>query len=364
MKIGFSEIFRDETKYGTKIPKEKYLPQGEYPIIDQGQNDIAGYTDNKEGIYTNVPAIIFGDHTRIIKYIDMPFFLGADGVKLLKAKKENIIHKYLYYALLNAKIPDTGYNRHFKWLKEVEITLVDLEEQKKIAAVLDKVCDLIALRRKQLEQLDKLVKSRFVEMFGDVLNNSKHWPTKTFSDIATSRLGKMLDSKRRKGECNYPYLANFNVQWFRFNLEKLNKMDFTKDEQLEFELQDGDLLVCEGGEIGRCAVWHNNLQPCFFQKALHRVRCDRTIIEPNYLAWWFRYNCDHEGFSSIVGAKATITHLPGVKLKQLKVCVPTLKLQQQFSALIIEIDKLKLPIQHSLDTLEVLKKSLMQDYFG
>lgn len=62
-------------------------------------------------------------------------------------------------------------------------------------------------------------------------------------------------------------------------------MDFDKNDRVEFELKDGDILVCEGGKIGRCAVWHNEIQPCFFQKALHRVRCNRQVIHLDYLAW-------------------------------------------------------------------------------
>ena len=85
----FTDLFLDVTKDGHKIPKENYLPQGKYPIIDQGQEYIAGYSDEAEGLYEDVPAIIFGDHTRIIKYVDRPCFLGADGVKLLKAKDSN-----------------------------------------------------------------------------------------------------------------------------------------------------------------------------------------------------------------------------------------------------------------------------------
>ena len=80
----FTEIFDDVTKYGKKIPTNEYLSEGKYPIVDQGQNMIAGYTDEKDGVYEDVPAIIFGDHTRILKYVDIPCFFGADGVKLLK----------------------------------------------------------------------------------------------------------------------------------------------------------------------------------------------------------------------------------------------------------------------------------------
>ena len=85
MMAKFTDIFEDVTKQGTKILTNLYLENGLYPIIDQGQSEIAGYTNEAEGLFTDVPAIIFGDHTRIIKYVDTPCFLGADGVKLLKA---------------------------------------------------------------------------------------------------------------------------------------------------------------------------------------------------------------------------------------------------------------------------------------
>lgn len=249
-------------------------------------------------------------------------------------------------------------------MRKMEIPLPPLDEQRKIAAVLDKVNDLIAKRRQQLDKLDELVKARFVEMFGDVIQNTKLWPQYIFSDITTSRLGKMLDAKQQTGMCQYPYLANFNVQWFRFELDNLNEMDFNEADRIEFELRDGDLLVCEGGEIGRCAVWHNEIQPCYFQKALHRVRCKKEIVLPDYLAWWFKYNCDNKGFAAIEGAKATISHLPGAKLKALLVSVPPIEQQKQFATFVEQTEKSKTTISHSLEKLETLKKALMQEYFG
>ena len=150
----FSEVFEDITRQATKIPTNQYLTFGKYPIIDQGQNEVAGFTNREDGLFNNVPAIIFGDHTRVIKYI----------VKLLKAKISNPNYKYLYYVLLNAKIPNTGYNRHFKWLKEVYIPLYKKTEQEYIVNILDEIYSLIDKRKKQLEKLDELVKSRYCDM--------------------------------------------------------------------------------------------------------------------------------------------------------------------------------------------------------
>ena len=239
-----------------------------------------------------------------------------------------------------------------------------LPEQRHIAAVLDKVSELIALRKRQLDLLDEMVKARFVEMFGDLITNSFNWSQIQLSSIATTRLGKMLDAKKQTGKNTFPYLANFNVQWFQFKLDNLNQMDFDEADQIEFALEYGDLLVCEGGEVGRCAVWENQVEKCFFQKALHRIRCDKSIIIPDYLAWWFKVHADYNSFDDVVGSKATIPHLTGIKLKQLMIEVPPIDLQNQFADFVQQVDKSKATVQQGLDRLNLLKSALMQEYFG
>lgn len=133
-KVPFDEAVIDATKHGTKIQKENYLPTGSFPIYDQGQECITGYWNDADGLYKEVPAIIFGDHTRILKYADQPFFLGADGVKLLKAKRKDLDYLFLLYELRTANIPNTGYNRHFKLLKELSISIPPMELQEQFAA--------------------------------------------------------------------------------------------------------------------------------------------------------------------------------------------------------------------------------------
>ena len=286
---------------------------------------------------------------------------------------DQIDRQYLYYFLrsdigrqmIKAKASGSVRdNLKLDMLKEMTIPDMPVGEQKFCASVLDELQRLIQLRQKELQKLDELIKARFVEMFGDVVHNNKSWNTYQFSDVTTSRLGKMLDAKQQTGKFPFPYLANANVQWFRFETGSLNQMDFNEADQEEFKLEDGDLLVCEGGEIGRCAVWHNEIQPCFFQKALHRVRCNQEIILPDYLAWWFKFNCDNNGFAAIEGAKATIAHLPGAKLKQLQVVTPPVELQTKFVAFVTQVDKSKVVVQKALDEAQLLFGSLMQKYFG
>ena len=285
--------------------------------------------------------------------------------------KADIDKRYFVYAV-RQKLAELTMKTHGATMKHIvkkdfEETSIPYPSQKKqieIGINLDKIANIIAARKQQLELLDELVKARFVEMFGDVIHNDRKWECKQFSDITTSRLGKMLDTKHQTGTCKYPYLANFNVQWFRFELGNLNEMDFNEKEREEFCLEDGDLLVCEGGEIGRCAVWHNQIKKCFFQKALHRVRCNQDIILPDYLSWWFKYNCENGGFTAIEGAKATISHLTGTKMKMLDVTVPPIELQEQFVDIIHQVDKSKAAVRKALDETQMLFDSLMQEYFG
>ena len=338
---------------------------GEYPIYGA-----AGYIGNVDFYHQDQPYIaVVKDGAGIGRTSLYPAKSSVIGTMQYLLPKENVLPEYLCYVVkymhlekyfTGATIPHI----YFKDYKKEEFNLDILDRQKEIVNILGRIECVISSRQQELQKLDELIKARFVEMFGDVIHNSKDWPIYTFSEITSSRLGKMLDAKKQTGKRRYPYLANTNVKWFRFELENLNQMDFDEAERVEFELKDGDLLVCEGGEIGRCAVWHNELQPCFFQKALHRVRCDREIILPDYLAWWFRYQCEHNGFSTIAGAKATISHLPGVKLKQLKVATPPLNLQNQFADFVQQVDKSKVAVQKALDESQKLFDSLMQQYFG
>ena len=200
----FNEIFIDKTKYGEKIQTSEYEKQGKHIIVDQGQAEIAGYTNREEGLFNEVPVIIFGDHTRLIKYIDEPFFLGADGVKVLRSKEKNANYKYLYYALKSAKIPNTGYNRHFKWLKDVEINYPDSVKQEKIVDILDRVSDVIEKRKAELSYLVTLIKARFVEMFGDPIRNTQNRPTTEFINVVKMQRGFDLPVQDRQQDGEIP----------------------------------------------------------------------------------------------------------------------------------------------------------------
>ena len=148
-------------------------------------------------------------------------------------------------------------------------------------------------------------------------------PLGTLADV---QLGKMLSPKSKTGQSPFPYLRNQDVQWGRINVTGLPTMDFSDKERAKFELRPGDLLVCEGGEPGRCAVWQGEIEHCYFQKALHRIRPNAGRIDTEFLMYCLRYQAATGAFEH-QNAKTTIAHLPLTRLRQ--VLVPNISVGEQ-----------------------------------
>src|SRR4051812_22369041 len=180
----FEDACTDETGGNLKTPQSKFAKTGKYPIVDQGKDLVAGYTDDGDCLCrTKLPVVVFGDHTRAVKFVDFPFCLGADGTKVLRPSK-GVHGKFLYHFLRYIDLPDTGYSRHFKFLKRVKVPLPSIPEQRRIAAILDGVDTLRAKRQTTLTQLDELAPSLFLSMFGDPISNTRQLPSQPLGAVA------------------------------------------------------------------------------------------------------------------------------------------------------------------------------------
>lgn len=134
------------------------------------------------------------------------------------------------------------------------------------------------------------------------------------------QLGKMLDEKRIVGTHLSPYLRNVDVQWEAVNTDDLPLMDFAEEDRERYALREGDLLVCEGGEVGRTAIWNGELADCFFQKAVHRLRPTSEQDEPRYFRYFMRMAVDAGLFA--ITATSTISHLTAEKLRVVRFPAP------------------------------------------
>lgn len=193
------------------------------------------------------------------------------------------------------------------------------------------------------------------------------WRWERIDTLCEIRLGKMLSPAAKVGTSPLPYLRNQNVQWSRFELSDIARMDFTDEEQQKFMLRKGDLLVCEGGEPGRAAVWGGEIEPCFYQKALHRLRPKNSLVDPHFLMHRLRLSAiSGEFFDS--HSKTTIAHLPLVRLATLRVAVPSLQEQERIAAMLNE-QMASASALHSLaeglhETTSSLNDSFLESFFS
>ena len=293
------------------------------------------------------------------------------GFKSFVPKADLLDSQYLYYWLKANKeyLQDLGVGATFKEISKtvianVEIPLPPLAEQRRIASILDQADELRQKRQQAIEKLDQLLQATFIDIFGDPVSNPKGWDLKPVGEISESKLGKMLDKKKQSSENDqYKYLRNANVQWFKFDLSDVFDMEFNEKDRKNCELKFGDILVCEGGEPGRAAIWKNDLENCFFQKALHRVRLDMTQILPEYFVWLFWFYSKNGGFDDHITV-ATIAHLTGVKMKAMQIPIPPLSLQEDFQQKVNEIEVLKTTLENSSKLFESLFSSLQNQVFN
>ncbi len=362
----FDEVLKDCTKLGTKIPTSEYLENGKYPIIDQGQNDIAGYYDSDDGLFEDVPTIVFGDHTRIVKYIDKPCFLGADGVKLLCPVSKDTNCKYLFYQLAHADIPNTGYNRHFKWVKALNFKIPSSDEQNHVVEVLDKVTELISLRKQQLARLDELVKARFVEMFGDAKLNPYDFPCNSLSEyILFLTSGSRGWSQYFTDNGEY-FITIKNVKNCRITLQDVQYVIPPDNaEAKRTKVQENDLLISITADLGRTGVVPKEIAKhgAYINQHLTCIRLNLEKVNPIYVAYYMESDAGKEQFAS-KNQSAVKAGLNFNAINSLKLIVPPLSLQNDFAAFVERVDQQKQTIQQSLEKLELMKEALMQEYFG
>ena len=191
------------------------------------------------------------------------------------------------------------------------------------------------------------------------------WAWTEFGSITNTQLGKMLSARATRGHRPRPYLRNQNVQWHHFNLSDVAKMDFFDTEAAKYELRPGDLLVCEGGEVGRCAVWSRPHSEMYFQKALHRVR-PLAGIRVGWIEYFLRWSAETGRFGDHTSG-STISHLPQRDLRRLHVPVPPTPEQDRIVAAIEEhfsrLDAVELGLQRGLQQLDTLKSAVLVEAF-
>lgn len=297
------------------------------------------------------------------------------GLAALRVNEDKCVQKYLWYALSNKvdELNSKGTGSTFKAinkkiLAETEIPLPPLAEQRKIAAVLDKVSDLIAKRRQQLTKLDELVKARFLEMFGTVKNNVYGYPTKKLGDCAKLQGGYAFKST------DYCVSGVRLVQISNVNKDLLDwdSINFVPNQFLQrysdFALHIGDLVlamtrpVIKSLDSVKIAAISQQDVPSLLNQRVGRFILNKAKLNSAYLM----VLCQMPDFKDYVEAMSGNSLQPNISSRQVEnylILLPPLELQKQFAVFVEQIEKTKSTISHSLEKLEILKIALMQEYF-
>jgi len=184
------------------------------------------------------------------------------------------------------------------------------------------------------------------------------WFIEVVANLFDVQLGKMLNQKAKELQPHYTYLTNFNVRWGCFDLSKLNTMHFSEKEIQKFTLKKGDLIMCEGGEVGRCAIWIGEISNCYYQKALHRLRV-KGEINAEYFQTYMRYIAGTKRLEDYTG-RTSIAHLTREKLLKIPVLTPPLVEQNKIAKILTTWDKAIATTEKLLANSQHQKKSLMQ----
>ena len=250
-------------------------------------------------------------------------------------------------------------------MRKILIPQRSLQEQKRIVCELSKVQSIISARQQQLQKLDDLVKARFVEMFGDPVQNPLKWVTKSLLEMGYCKNGVNFHSGDSGIEIHCLGVGDFKDYSVVDGTDYLPTISLSEEPPEESMLQDGDIVFARSNGnkalVGRCLVVYPHNTPTTYSGFCIRYRLTSDEVNTSYLLRVLKANSMRK---KMIGRGANIQNLNQKTLATLNIPIPPMELQEQFAEFVNQTDKSKLAIQQSLDKLELLKKALMQKYFG
>ena len=256
----------ERIKYTQKIPRKEFLVEGDWPIVSQEAEFINGYWSNEADVLKlKKPLVVFGDHTKTLKFVDFDFVLGADGVKLLQPT-DDIDPKYFYYFLQANPVKALGYARHYRLLKEIEVRFPsDLREQRKIVSILNKAFEeidaAIGLAEKNLANTVALFESHVNSVFAEGRTVWGEQPLEDLSELITKGSSPKWQGISYVEHPGILFVTSENVGVNEMIMDKIKYVDeaFNKKDKKSI-LKEGDVLTnIVGASIGRTAIFDQDV---------------------------------------------------------------------------------------------------------
>lgn len=364
-------------QYGFPFDSAKFSDSNGMPLI-RIRDVVRGYSEtytteeykSEYIVHENDLLIGMDGEFNIAKWGKTPALLNQRVCRL--APKDSIDKDYLFYFMpvalkrIEEKTPFvTVKHLSAKELNKIEIPVLPLEEQRKIAETLSKVDELIAFREQQLAKLDELVKARFVEMFGTYPKNENGFPVAVISDVANVSVGVVIKPAQYyvTEECGIKAFRSLNIgemyikdsDWVYFSTEG-------NESNKKSQLHENDLLIVRSGAPGTSCVVTKEFEGC---NAVDVIIAHPNLskVNPWYLCAYINYPHGKKQIEEGTGGAAQ-QHFNVGKCNNLKVLLPPLEPQNQFAAFVERVNQQKQTVQQSLEKLELMKKALMQEYFG
>lgn len=363
----FDDSFFDMTGGNIKIQTRDCRQVGMLPIIDQGQSTVAGYVDDVSlACKAPLPCILFGDHTRTFKYVEYPFALGADGVKVL-VPRPGLDARFAFHYLQTVRLPeDLGYSRHFKYLREAPVPQPPIAEQRRIADILDKADAIRRKRKEALALTDELLRATFLEMFGDPVTNPKRWPLATLNTLLAIPPRNGL-SPSTSGKITKKLLTLSAITRGRFDPTATKYGQFVDIPAPEKLVTPGELLICRGNGnlsmVGTGEFASEDAVGAIFPDTMIAVRPDSGKITCEYLSAIWKTSFVRVQIESRARTTNGTYKINQYAVENIKIPIPSMSVQLRFSVLFKRLAEMHDVSMDSVDSIESLFSSLQQRAF-
>ena len=363
-------------QYGFPFDSAKFSDSNGMPLI-RIRDVVRGYSEtytteeykSEYIVHENDLLIGMDGEFNIAKWGKTPALLNQRVCRL--APKDSIDKDYLFYFMsialkqIEEKTPFvTVKHLSAKELNKIEIPVLPLEEQRKIAETLSKVDELIAFRDQQLAKLDELVKARFVEMFGDEQAFNKEPLSQNVEEMFIGPFGSSLKNENFVSKENGYCMVYEQKHAIRKTMDvETRYIDKPKYEELKrFSIHGGDIIVSCRGTIGETYIVPLNAPLGIMHPSIMKIRVKDSIYNRVFFDFLLQEKLkQHEAQANGSGVKMAVT---ASALGKEEFIVPSIPFQNQFAAFVERVDQQKQTVQQSLEKLELMKKALMQEYFG
>ena len=342
--LPFHEALEDCSRLAGKVPQASCILEGDFPVIGQGKQEVEGFTNDPGLVFRgDLPVILFGDHTAAFKFINRPFARGADGTKLFRPRTEHLDAKFAWHFLRTIQLPQTGYDRKTKYLENVEIPLPPLEEQRRIAAILDKCNDIQVADRKRCETLERFQASYFRHLFGEPSIFNESWPPRALvscsATIQTGPFGSLLHHSDYI-RCGIPILNPKHIVNGVIICGENETIANDKAAELSgYQLKEGDVLLARRGEMGRCAVVTSKEDGWLCGTGSMFIRPFRDVLAPEYLCALLSSPNMRSRLEKIA-IGTTLLNLNAKIVGDLSIPVPPIDLQRRYTDVLARLSKM------------------------